>query len=264
MKLLKSGKCLIIDNKLNYLQGSEWLGMNKKYLVLCWAMVLAFVVMCSSTVMANSNERTVQINPLNGYKIDANAPAVFESLTPDQVEIVQQDGRTVELNLHGEGDGYLAIQYRSGYEFIYHFIIKKEADDASKQRADDIARQVLDLVNEERCKAGVAPLRFSAELQSAAAIRAEELTRKYSHTRPDGTKFSTVLPDGKYTLGENIAYGSSTAAKVVELWMNSPGHRANILRSDYTELGVGYMYNENSGQRHYWVQLFRRPMPGRY
>lgn len=137
-------------------------------------------------------------------------------------------------------------------------------DDASKQSADDIARQVLALANEERRKAGVAPLRFSAELQSAAVIMAEEMTRKYSHTRPDGTKFSTVLPDGKYTLGESIACGSSTATKVVELWMNSPGHRANILRSDYTELGVGYMYNENSGYRHYWGQLFRRPMPGRY
>lgn len=238
--------------------------MNKKYLVLCWAMVLAFVVMCSSTVMANSNERTVQINPLNGYKIDANAPAVFESLTPDKVEIVSQDGSRVELNLHGEGDGYLAIHYSNGYEFVYHFVIKKAADDASKLSLDDIARQVLALVNEERSKAGVSTLKLSAELQEAAVIRAEELTRNYSHIRPDGTKFSTVLPDGKYTLGENIACGSSTAARVVELWLNSPGHRANILRSDYSEMGVGYTYMENSNHMHYWVQLFKRPMPVRH
>ena len=110
----------------------------------------------------------------------------------------------------------------------------------------------------------MAPLKLSAELQSAAAIRAEEITRRFSHTRPDGSKCSTVIPNGKYNMGENIAAGKNTASKVVQQWMNSPGHRANILRSDYTELGVGYAYKEDSQYKHYWVQIFRRPMPGRY
>lgn len=261
--------------------------MNKRYLVVCWGLVLAFVCMFSNTVFAGENEQIVNVQMANGYKINANAPAVFESFTPDLVEIVQQDGQNAEINFHGEGDGYLAIHYRSGYEFIYHFVIKKDVagdstqsvdnsfkqsvdnspeqsvDDASKQNVDSIAQQVLALVNEERRKAGVAPLILSAELQSAAAIRAEEITRKYSHTRPDGTKCSTVIPNGKYTMGENIAAGTNTPAKVVKQWMNSPGHRANILRSDYTELGVGYVYKENSQYMHYWVQIFRRPMPGR-
>ena len=183
--------------------------------------------MFSNTVFAGETEHIVNVKPIDGYKINATAPAVFESLTPDLVEIVRQDGQNVEINLHGEGDGYLAIHYRSGHEFI------------------------------------VAPLKLSAELQSAAAIRAEEITRRFSHTRPDGTKCSTVIPNGKYTMGENIAAGNNTAAKVVQQWMNSPGHRANILRSDYTELGVGYAYKENSQYKHYWVQIFRRPMPGR-
>ena len=219
--------------------------------------------MFSNTVFAGKDGQVVNIQPVNGYKINANAPAVFESFTPDLVEIVRQDGQNVEINLHGEGDGYLAIHYRSGHEFIYHFIIKKDADDVSKFSVHDVAQQVLALVNEERRKAGVAPLTLSAELQSAAAIRAEEITRRFSHTRPDGTKCSTVIPNGKYTMGENIAAGNNTAAKVVQQWMNSPGHRANILRSDYTELGVGYAYKENSQYKHYWVQIFRRPMPGR-
>ena len=119
------------------------------------------------------------------------------------------------------------------------------------------------MVNEERRKVGVAPLTLSAELQSAAAIRAEEITQKFSHTRPDGRHCNTVIPNGRYTMGENIAAGNNTAAKVVQQWMNSPGHRANILRSEYTELGVGYVYKENSQYKHYWVQIFRRPMPGR-
>lgn len=229
--------------------------MNKRCLVVCWGLVLAFVCMFSNTVFAGEAEHIVNVKPIDGYKINATAPAVFESLTPDLVEIVRQDGQNVEINLHGEGDGYLAIHYRSGHEFIYHFIIKKDAD--------DVAQQVLALVNGERRKAGVAPLKLSAELQSAAAIRAEEITRRFSHTRPDGTKCSTVIPNGKYTMGENIAAGNNTAAKVVQQWMNSPGHRANILRSDYTELGVGYAYKENSQYKHYWVQIFRRPMLGR-
>lgn len=238
--------------------------MNKRYLVVCWGLVIAFVCMFSNTVFAGKDEQVITIQPVNGYKINANAPAVFESFTPDLVEVVQQDGQTVEINLHGEGDGYLAIHYRSGHEFIYHFVIQKEADDASKQSLDDVARQVLALVNEERRKVGVAPLTLSAELQSAAAIRAEEITQKFSHTRPDGTNFQTILPNSRYYIaGENIAAGNSTAAKVVQQWMNSPGHRANILRSDYTELGVGYVYKENSQYMHYWVQIFRRPMPGR-
>lgn len=220
--------------------------------------------MFSNTVFAGKNEQIVNIQPVNGYKINANASAVFESFTPDLVEIVQQDGQNVELNLHGEGDGYLAVHYRSGHEFIYHFVIKKDADDASNQSLHDVAQQVLALVNAERRKAGVAPLTLSAELQSAAAIRAEEITQKFSHTRPDGTNFQTILPNSRYYIaGENIAAGNSTAAKVVQQWMNSPGHRANILRSEYTELGVGYVYKENSQYKHYWVQIFRRPMPGR-
>ena len=238
--------------------------MNKRYLVVCWGLVIAFVCMFSNTVFAGKDEQVINIQPVNGYKINANAPAVFESFTPDLVEIVQQDGQTVEINLHGEGDGYLAIHYRSGYEFIYHFVIKKDADDASNQSLHDVAQQVLALVNEERRKVGVAPLTLSAELQSAAAIRAEEITQKFSHTRPDGTNFQTILPNSRYYIaGENIAAGNSTAAKVVQQWMNSPGHRANILRSDYTKLGVGYVYKENCQYKHYWVQIFGRPMPGR-
>ena len=220
--------------------------------------------MFSNTVFAGEAEHIVNVKPIDGYKINATAPAVFESLTPDLVEIVRQDGQNVEINLHGEGDGYLAIHYRSGYEFIYHFVIKKDADDASNQSLHEVAQQVLALVNEERRKVGVAPLTLSAELQSAAAIRAEEITQKFSHTHPDGTNFQTILPNSRYYIaGENIAAGNSTAAKVVQQWMNSPGHRANILRSDYTELGVGYVYKENSQYKHYWVQIFRRPMPGR-
>ena len=56
---------------------------------------------------------------------------------------------------------------------------------------------------------------------------------------------------------ENIAAGNATPEAVVDQWMHSPGHRANILNKDFKELGVGYYYKENSTYKHYWIQMFR-------
>lgn len=79
----------------------------------------------------------------------------------------------------------------------------------------------------------------------------------FSHTRPDGSSCFSVIR-GRYThVAENIAAGHESAAETVEQWMNSPGHRANILDPELEELGVGYCYAEGSDYDHYWVQLFR-------
>lgn len=124
------------------------------------------------------------------------------------------------------------------------------------------ALEVLYLVNAERAKAGVPPLKLSDDLQRAASIRAREIVRQFSHTRPNGQRFSSLIQDnGYYRCGENIAAGYASAEETVNQWMQSPGHRANILRPDYTELGVGYAYESGSSWHHYWVQIFRRPMP---
>lgn len=115
-----------------------------------------------------------------------------------------------------------------------------------------MARQVLDDVNSERASAGLAALELDANLTAAAQIRAEEITRSFSHTRPDGSSFATVTT-GAY--GENIAKGQSSAARVMAAWMSSSGHRANILNARYTKIGIcAYNY----GGIMYWVQLFGR------
>lgn len=124
---------------------------------------------------------------------------------------------------------------------------------------DCYAEEMLALINEARSSVGIAPLILSIELMDVATIRAKEITRVFSHTRPNGQKFSSLIRDGKYTCGENIAAGYATVSETFEQWMNSTGHRANILREDYTELGVGYFYEPNSQYKHYWVQIFRRP-----
>lgn len=118
------------------------------------------------------------------------------------------------------------------------------------------AGQVLDLVNQNRSSAGLHTLRLDAELCAAAQIRANEIVSSFSHTRPDGRKFSTVLTDNgiRFTAaGENIAWGQTSSSQVMNAWMNSDGHRANIMNSTYTKLGVGHV---TVGGRQYWVQLF--------
>ena len=119
---------------------------------------------------------------------------------------------------------------------------------------DEIKQQeVLRLVNIEREKAGVAPLSYYTEAQIAADIRAEELPVLFEHDRPDGTVCFTVFEETgvsiEYPVGENIAWGYSNPQSVVEGWMNSQGHKENILNPDYTRLVVGVYDN-------YWVQLF--------
>lgn len=134
-----------------------------------------------------------------------------------------------------------------------------ETDDEQQEESAELsyARQVAKLVNEERAKAGLHPLSFDAELASAAQIRANEIKTSFSHTRPDGRKFSSVLTDNgiRFTgAGENIAWGQKSPEHVMEAWMNSDGHRANILNAKFTKIGVG-QYRDAAG-RNYWVQLF--------
>ena len=119
------------------------------------------------------------------------------------------------------------------------------------------AAQVAELVNAERAKAGLPALQLQTDLTRAANVRAREIKQKFSHTRPDGSNFSSVLAEQgiSYRMsGENIAYGQSSPQAVMEGWMNSSGHRANILNSNFKNIGVG-LYQDERGVNH-WVQLF--------
>ena len=121
--------------------------------------------------------------------------------------------------------------------------------------------EVVRLVNIERRKRGISPLSISSKLSAAAAIRANELTQKFSPTRLDGSSYSTAVENTGYMysyVGENIAAGQKSPQAVMDTWMNSNGHRANILNPNYTEIGVGVDYANNIYGIH-WVQLFGRP-----
>lgn len=120
-------------------------------------------------------------------------------------------------------------------------------------------QQVVNLVNEERAKEGLAPLTINTKVQAAAMVRAQECEVSFSHTRPDGSNFATALKEQNVSYrssGENIAYGQQTPEAVMRAWMNSSGHRANIMNPNFTTIGVGYYENANGTD--YWCQLFTR------
>jgi len=119
-------------------------------------------------------------------------------------------------------------------------------------------KELLELVNNERAKAGLPSLKLSAAVSTAARIKADEMSVKkyFDHTSPIyGTPFEMLRAFGiSYrTAGENIAKGQKTANAVMGAWMNSEGHRGNILNKGFTEIGIGYA---NDGKTPYWVQIF--------
>lgn len=117
-------------------------------------------------------------------------------------------------------------------------------------QSSSASAEILRQVNEYRAQYGLGSLSRSAELDRAAALRATEIAKVFSHTRPDGSSWSTVS-DQAY--GENIAKGYRTADKTMAAWMNSSGHRANILRESFGFIGIAAV--EIDGTM-YWVQLF--------
>ena len=120
--------------------------------------------------------------------------------------------------------------------------------------------QVVTLVNKERASNGLQSLTSDSQLAKLAQMKAEDMAKNgyFSHTSPTyGSAFDMMKTYGvSYkTAGENIAKGQKTAEAVMNGWMNSSGHRANILKSDYTKIGVGYA--KASDGTTYWVQIFK-------
>ena len=112
------------------------------------------------------------------------------------------------------------------------------------------AFEVLNLVNKERSKRGLKALKMDKGLLETAMLRGFENVLYWDHTRPCGKDCFSANPDMH---GENIAYGAATASEVMNLWMNSKGHKANILTEDYQSIGIGCVYCNGT---YYWVQCF--------
>ena len=112
------------------------------------------------------------------------------------------------------------------------------------------AKEILDLVNKERNAVGLDSLRMDYNLQLSAMKRAAEISLDFEHTRPDGSSCNSINSN---IYGENIAYNLKGAEDIMNLWMNSEGHRNNILYPNYKSIGIGCFKN---GDIYYWVQDF--------
>lgn len=122
--------------------------------------------------------------------------------------------------------------------------------------SQDVEQEVIRLVNVERTKVGLPALKYDWELARVAEHKSQDMHDKkyFDHNSPTyGSPFTMMKNYGiKYTAaGENIAKGQTTAEQVVNAWMNSEGHRANILNKNFTHIGVGYV-----ADGHYWTQMF--------
>lgn len=127
------------------------------------------------------------------------------------------------------------------------------------QGLDRTTAEVVRLTNRERAGAGLRQLAVDPALTRAAQAHSADMVARdfYAHTDPDGGKpwdRAAAAGAARRTVGENIACGQRSAADVVEGWMNSPGHRANILKAEFTHIGVGLAGGGRAGT--YWTQLF--------
>ena len=189
------------------------------------------------------------------YKVSAPAGKIYyttDGSTPTTSDSVSYNGKIYAY----PGATIKAIAVKSGWKNS-----KVRTAEVPEISSEDYADEVLRLVNEARAEAGLSPLKTDPTLTKAAMKRAEEQLELYGHTRPDGSGCFTVF--GDYGLcyravGENVAAGYATPEEVVNGWLNSSGHRANIMSSDYQYIGIGYAYTD-SGYRHYWAQLFWKP-----
>ncbi len=116
---------------------------------------------------------------------------------------------------------------------------------------------MVEELNEYRASEGLEPLSLNETLCDMAEIRSQEITVSFSHTRPDGRKSSTIFEEFDYAKGysgENIGYHfKKSPSAILEAWLDSEGHRANMFSADYDSIGVG-LYEENG--YYYWTQVF--------
>ncbi len=161
----------------------------------------------------------------------------------DNIQNINMSGMEGEINI-GEamnaGDEIPAFQYEEECTDIW----------LEGTYLYEEAWRVLELVNQERTKAGVPEVSMDKDLLHAAMTRAIETQIDFSHTRPNGKNCFSISDKAS---GENIAAGNSTAEGTMNQWMNSSGHKANILDKDFSIMGVGCF---TQGGVRYWVQLF--------
>ena len=140
--------------------------------------------------------------------------------------------------------------------------ISEEVPLASEPEIQAMALEMFRLVNEYREQHGLPAFQWDYNAYPAAQTRAGELLQRNSHTRPNGTRFSTVYDELGYSpgyAGENIVYSYQTASSALSALINSASHRELLLSGKFTHIAIAYVYDPNSYWGYYWVQELTRP-----
>ncbi|MCP8971284.1 CAP domain-containing protein [Ectobacillus ponti] len=158
-------------------------------------------------------------------------------------------------------NGWLQISYKGKTAYVSGKYVKRMASStatavSTSSQLNAYEQKVVSLTNAERAKAGLRPLQVDTKLSQVARAKSQDMASHnyFSHTSPTyGSPFDMMKQFGvTYSYaGENIAMGQRTPEEVMTAWMNSAGHRANILNKSYTHIGVGYVSGKNV-----WTQEF--------
>ncbi|MDD6488563.1 MAG: CAP domain-containing protein [Clostridia bacterium] len=202
---------------------------------------------------------TVSINPSNlklsmndVYTLSASNNVNSDSVTYDWsssntncIKIISYKNNKIYVKAVGCGTSTVTVKTQNNVTASCQITVSK---------TDENVKEIVKLVNNQRSANGLKSLANRIDLNELADIRAKEIAEKFSHTRPDGSSCFTILSNTHYmSAGENIAYGQTTPSEVMNSWINSKGHRANILSSEFNCIGVGH-YKANGID--YWVQIF--------
>lgn len=240
-------------------------------LVLC-GLVLGLSLSAPAAQAVESLKATLSTNRIlvDGQEVRLTA----YNINGNNYVMLRDVGKTVGFEVYWDGDAK-CVQVESGKPYTGIAPVKAETSGPASQPevttpADDVdamKQDIVDRTNALRRTKGVAALRVNDKLMQAAQVRADEMADSgaYSHTRPDGRKYTTVT-DCKY-VGENICQipliylaqqNTTLHERAVLLWSNSDGHRKNMTNTDYGEIGVGLAKgrDENGLDCWYCVQLF--------
>lgn len=163
------------------------------------------------------------------------------------------------------GTYYLQVATDRRGSSPYQLKLSAAGSSAEPKSVQSFVGQVVTLTNQFRGQNGLAPLALNSKLSEAAQTHSQNMATQdfFSHTGKDGSSAGDRVSRTGYdwrTVAENIAAGQSTPAEVVNSWINSPGHRANLLNTTIKEIGVGYFFlAEDTGTTNYnayWTQNF--------
>ena len=216
----------------------------------------ASVKISPSSLTLNVGESyTIKENTNSGSYAHA-ANLKWTSTNTRVVTVKKGSGNKAVLKAVSEGTANVKLTLYNGKTAICKVSVVDCSDVYSAKTDKDyysLSHKVYEIVNQERIKAGVKPLRFNDKVYKAAMIRAKECHKCFSHIRPNGKDCFTALSEAgvkQNYAGENIAVGFSSPKSVMEVWMQSSGHRSNILNPVFTDFGCGVC---NTGE---WTQFF--------